>query len=405
MERIQSFFSDLLAKPVPKEIDLERELVNSEKAIPHASVQKYADFISEEIEKQKVDSDYENRAKIVVDALRDAEIIKIFGHVSNPDGNFVLDEKDKVEVLVVINRIREALLDELRKRVGTDFYLYVLDYERRIGQAGKKDRIIGELKHVQTKKKYVYKHKKGWSEEFDRNFNLALKKFTILPPHPNIRDFIAHDSERSSSILEHRNFITLEEYLNSEKLTKERVLVFLKAVKDCLKAAIFLSSNGLVLQDISLSNIGLEFDENRKFKNGLLFDLEGLLIKGASVSARIGPGKESDYIFALLDFTDEYKGRVSPFEMVYQLGDVLHDVLQKIAWQQPEIIIGYTRNFIKRLFSPYDYQQLYSDLKFLHKQMTAKLGVDVKGRHRRIDLNDALKELNKIIEKLEKADV
>jgi hypothetical protein len=165
----------------------------------------------------------------------------------------------------------------------------------------------------------------------------------------------------------------LNKYLSSGEKNIEKFVIGLKVVKDCVDGARYLVDNGLVLQDIKLSNLGLERQgENIK---GALFDLEGLFKIGAKMDSRITGG----FKYLPPEIWQPEGARIMPSEMVYQFGVCLKDILTIYEEQRGLKILD---------------QGITEKLKVLIQKMTEK------DPRKRIGLSETKTELDTLLRSL-----
>ncbi len=403
------------------DFDLEFKFLHNTKSISHEDVKKYADLVAadftvKDLEAEEVAVNNDERQKIemyVVDALSDEKIINAF--CSNEAADDLVRFKKKVatdsDIIAGINKIRQALIKELQSRISKDIYIVTKDYRRLYKSLDDVAGIVGVAYRLKTGKEFVYKEPAFFDETTKQGFLSAQEIYQKLEMPPDIRrhfrDFVEYDAMHNVGILEKRNFVPLNKYLNEEsiKLDKTSVLVSLRSIRDCLVAANYLAENGLVLQDIGPHNIGIE-EVDEKNKQGLLFDLEGLVLEKQNILGRIGIGNSFD-LELMLDHTDEYKGSTSPAEMVYGFGKSLGAINaaldKKGLVKKPAGRTSLGKKMESYAKSDNQYEVLYKNLSDLATKMTRQQAQHKLSEDRRINLAAAIKDLGQIISQFEKS--
>jgi len=383
---------------------LEEKILNSEAAIPHAEVKKYADYI---IGKLKMYKDFEDetqdKVSFVVDALSEDRILKgIFHEIV--DGN--LNQK---EVEAVVVRIRQALMEELKGKIDEKIYLGIKDFVN-VGQdvsvstiSGRKLPNLPEEKNKQELKSLhkknlirhaididnsrgvVYKNQERTvDEDYEKALQEAMDLFIKLDPHPNIVKFLENDPKNKGALYEHRKIKTLVEYVSENKVDFYRnpklFAQTLEVLKGCMEGAQYLAENNLVLQDIRPKNLGVEVEDDEV--RGVLFDLEGLMKQGTIESNRMyATGYEPPE-------TTEDVVAVMPGEMTFQFGVSIRALMQKC-------ISGYVPDPGKFDISEMFLKQgIIKDLAVLSEKMSKK------NPKNRLSLPFAVAELEGIIERV-----
>ncbi|MFA6388928.1 MAG: hypothetical protein WCW27_06750, partial [Patescibacteria group bacterium] len=175
--------------------------------------------------------------------------------------------------------------------------------------------------------RYVWR---GKPVSFPPSFSLATQKLASLPPHPNIVRIhrvgfkplpsrLHWSSFAVPMIVEEVDFYTMKEDENFYSAQE-----LLKATLDCMKAALHLLNNGLVIQDICPKNLGVKKSD----KSGIMFDLDGLRLN-TSKNIAIHPIPAHDGYRPIWQNAEEYIQQDRFFEklMVYQFGLSLDSVL------------------------------------------------------------------------------
>ncbi len=296
-------------KDIPEHYDLEKKMISSD-AVSRTDIKKYADYIIGELKLLKNKSEQQKRS-FVVNALSDNKILKkVMGHVFK--GDLDIDEAESA-----INRVRQALTEQLKGKLDEKTYLII----REVGKENfTRDNFISKLVDTDSGNERIYKDQEAFDEEHKRNIEEAFVLFNKLDPHPNVVGIKEYDPVTRRTIYENLNMQDLRAYLYSSDQTRENFLINLQVLKDCLSGAKYLADNDLVLQDIKLENLGLVIEDGHK--KGVLFDLEGLVKEGEKKESRMySPG----YQPPIGDL--ENKEGIKSGEMVYQFGVCLQEIL------------------------------------------------------------------------------
>lgn len=410
---------------VPKEIDLEEKMTSSD-VITGADIKAYAKFIAGHLNELKNKSESGQQELFIIDALSDRSLLE------KVEKEVMSSQLDKKEVKSVIERVRRALIDEL-KAIGIDEKIYFvikdivkkgIDSEelkktremelknaaeetsgRAATKPGKpirpkathsvgsgdiidivaneppaskqKDRtnVISDVVDVASGVKVIYKQQDPLMEGHKADTEAAIKLFNKLDPHPNIVKILKYDRNLKWIIYEKLNLQTLDKYLASSEKSMSKFVEGLEVVKDCVEGARYLAANGLVLQDIKLDNLGLE--KQAEEVKGVLFDLEGLFKTDTKMRGRM-TAKHLRYLPPEIPQIKEKK-IIRPAEMVYQLGVCLLDILT--LYENQRVFKDADKNTVKKL-------------EILVKKMTEKNHLD------RISLAEAKSELEDIVNEL-----
>lgn len=401
---IKSFSPEMNGAINRKSTSLEEKILNSEAAIPHAEVKKYADYIISKLKMYKdFEGDTQDKMSFVVDALSEDRVLKgIFHEIV--DGNL-----NKNEVEAVVSRIRKALVEELKGKIDEKIYLGIKDFVN-FGQEVSVSTISGrKLPNLPEEKKkqevrslhnknlirhaididngrgVVYKNQERTvSEDYEKALQEAMGLFIKLDPHPNIVNFLENDQKNKGALYEYRKIKTLVEYASENKVDFYRspklFAQTLEVLKGCMEGAQYLAENNLVLQDIRPKNLGVEVEDDKV--RGVLFDLEGLIKQGTIESSRMyAAGYEPPE-------TTEDAVAVMPDEMTFQFGVSIRALMQKCvgAFMPDPGKFDISEMILK--------QSIVKDLKVLSENMSKKNTND------RISLLSAIAELENIIERV-----
>ena len=360
---------------VPEAEDLEKKMVSSN-VISGADIKKYADFIIHHLEGLKNKSEQETTS-FVVDALSDDNILKS----SEVEDKIMSGELDKNEAQSAIRRVRQALMEQLKAaKIDEKIYLVIKKIVEKGISSEKKTQNMEAITGITTKKEGlvkrklkkppankepakpkegrrniinavvqiggageegIFKDQESFLEAHQEDSEAAFVLLDKLDSHPNIVNIKERDPVSRRIIYEKLNLQTLNKYLSSGEKNKEKFIIGLKVIKDCVEGAKYLAENGLILQDIKLDNLGLvKQEEDIK---GALFDLEGLFKIGTKMGSRVSGGLK----YLPPEIFQPEGDLIRPGEMVYQFGICLKDILIMYEeWRGLKIL---DQNIIKKL--------------------------------------------------------
>ncbi len=343
--------------------DLLERLVAEEKPVTGREIKKYVDGIVSELKKLTSQPEREHFLKRLAKKLfgrnqpaekEDKKITAVVGGLENEtaideyqfkhiSSKVLQDEKD--ELKAGMNRIRSAVAEELKQRLTKEAELGQLNYSDVNLLASFFDIAVAPHERRVGRVEDLYKQaavfKKTSEKEFFNKSELkihhaALQKFSKLEPHDNVVAFREFDLHGVKTIVEELKLKTVKDLLKNESTPLAEIL---KAVKDCLSGAIFLEKNGLILQDISIDNLGVIEEEEKN--RGLLFDFDGLYLADAGMNGRMGK-----MIYFPPEAIIREETPVKTSEMVYQFGICLKAVfgifksgLPQEEWDRAEQLI------------------------------------------------------------------
>ncbi len=392
------------AAGLPREKNLEDKMIRQD-VISHEEVKEYADFIISKL-KSLSENNQEKVTSFLVDAFSDDTILHKAGVRMSKD-LFLLDEK---EALGAIKRVRKALMDELKGKLDRKIYLLVenivKDIPNKNASAGnpynpERKNIISQVVDVDNDREKIYKEQGAWGEQ--KYTEEAFLVFNRLAPHPNIAQVKEYDKENHKFIYEKLNFVSLDKYLERGKDSAEvKLITSLKVLRDCIKGAAYLADNGLVLEDIEPTNVGVE--KTGPEVKGILFDLEGLIKAGVVKKPR--KHKEGYLDWQTFDYRQADKFAVSPYETVWQFGLCLGYVQKYYSGKNDLESKGPGKEKIKKIIS--DLRNLAEDMvEWRSSKPVDSEKEDWRKRkgaraQSRIDLKEAEERLSKIIDDIEK---
>ncbi len=369
---IKTFFSEMAG--VPQEKNLPEKIIKKD-VITHADVKEYAQYILQRLQELKKHSEDEKEL-FVVDVFSDSSIL---AKVKDQPG---LNNLDENEAISVIDRIRRALIEELKGRVDDKIYFIIKNIQNTPENKFRKKSIISIAENVDSgpKEGVMYKDQKIIGKEHvdvEKSREEAFGLLKNLPQHPNIVGVREYDGKNQRGIFEKLNLQNLDEYLGEKtEVDKEKLINSLNILRDSMDGALYLEKNGLTLQDISLKNIGIAETEQGKVK-GMLFDLEGIMKTGTKINYRLA--MSNDYAPPeFLSHSTKYNS-LNPKEMVYQFGVCLQKITDKYV------------DFAKKSDKHFKKSVINQQLQILTEKMTEER------LFFRIKLADAISELDRVI--------
>jgi serine/threonine protein kinase len=245
--------------PPATEISFGRKIIETAFE-PQRAIETHVDKYAEEIAAQikEIVGNEKNPPLFVIDAFDERRIQRANADLQTQ--NLDIIEKSELRNIVV----RKMLVKKIREKLGKGINFYLI-----IGS-------ISEGSQV-NEKNYVV-HKSG-REGVYREGNLnpqtmtALETLSDLPRHPNIIPVLECERGGNKCILSRPELARVSSRLNEPSTSLTNLL---SIVWDCLDGADFLNENGLMMQDISLNNLGINI-ERGKPESGVLFDVEGLV--------------------------------------------------------------------------------------------------------------------------------
>lgn len=233
------------------------------------------------------------------------------------------DAEYRALFLESIERIRRALMEELKKRLTKqDFAMIEGDFQKTHG-------VLTRIRRVRSQSgvKELMRTREIGGESLRENIIEACDNLSALPPNPHIARISRYDSMSGHVIVEDRPLKTafeMHKELKQNESSAEQASIsrdMLTAFSGCLEGAEYLVKNGIFLQDIKLDNLG----RDRENGQGFLFDLDGLVVEGKRTDARISAKKyrPPEWKKGL-----EYFLQPSEKEMVYQFGVSLRSIAE-----------------------------------------------------------------------------
>ncbi|HSR89244.1 MAG TPA: hypothetical protein VLK22_02470 [Candidatus Udaeobacter sp.] len=265
--------------------NLERKMTEQDVIFPD-DIKTYADHLVSSLENIK---DTQEQRVFIIDDLNNSRLL---AKIRQEMAAVQLDE-DEAEA--VINRVRQALLEAIKGRVDKNIFLVVKDLIKKI--PGNRKNIVQKIVDGSRGREAVYKDQEvleGQKDSKAAAMKILLEDFQTKGYHPNLVKVLNYNFETGQAIYEKLNLQTLDKYLEGSEKTKEVFLTTLKVIKDCLAGAAYLSEKDLVLQDIKLDNLGLVIEDGKE--KGILFDIEGVVMKDDFLPVRLAPINDDSYI-------------------------------------------------------------------------------------------------------------
>jgi serine/threonine protein kinase len=250
----------------------------------------------------------------------------------------------------------------------------------------------------------------------------AMKKLITLPKHENILNYHSYSPEDQKGIVDELDLHNLYELIDNPQSS---VVDMLDVVHDCMEGALFLEKNGLILQDISPNNLGFTPDQ-KKGRKGILFDLEGLYVRGAQRTNRFtNLGISSENKTGIPDYfppeaykyqkvkvpdSEEVKYEFIPVpvmgsEMTYQFGLCIKEIMQSDSFKELLVQLNEKNRTLRGLLSlnKLKSDELKKEINDLVRDMIVYSKSEPDPLKKRISLSKAKDRVEQIMEKLQKA--
>jgi hypothetical protein len=302
------------------------------------------------------------------------------------------DEDLFVEQRQAVSRIKQAFIEKLKDAIVQEKALNDLNYSD-LQFTKTTTESSGKLINRDVKLQRDFNEHESVLRSLDRSeisqqlnaadkyfFELGKKIISELPANPYLVRIEA--SSKNKEIVER---LHLTDIAKESKKTGAEPTLLLKAFRDAVRGGLFLEENGLVLQDISLDNLGIK-DKDTNDQQGVLFDLDFVVPEGSPVSTRVA--KLENAIPS--NFVEG--NRASSSEMVFQFGRSLGALRRNLQKANP----NFSSSLLREIRTISDYAtnpaQVYSE---------------EKGRIVTIlpDLRNMEKALDNLTVRLEKGDV
>lgn len=303
----------------------------------------------------------EERAALLVDALRDETILKkvetqgvtysterggfesnIWKKLANRIHNllnrnktvtaFELGEEEIALMKQATEQIRRAILDELSKRLEpAEFQLITEEL------SGPRPNKLVSARISTTRNAYgkenVHRGTDTYSENTRQTIIQACKRLVEIEQSGDTTDHIipihSFDEKTGAMIVEKGRIRTIRDLIHTLNGRPENAVAILRVLQENMQGAAFLEKHGLMIEDIKPENLGLYSGGSKKIDGkGLLFDLDGLIQVGIQQTSRwvtLGfvppelPRDENGIPLHVDTVT-------SPKEMTYQFGKSLEQV-------------------------------------------------------------------------------
>lgn len=306
------------------------QFVNSEKGITKEIMDQYVDHILDVIEKETNKSKTDKRIYIL-DTLREDHLIQMFAIYNSLEnigaGNYYNSQTgDHItleEMKKAIGAIRNAIIKKLADHLDPDdYYLILKDIQVKDSFSNYIFAVEGRADGISNETR-VYRS--NYTAKYGNDSNqAAFAKLTKIPPHENVINIYNQDPHTMATITEYA-----EELKNINELvlrirTIRDIKKILMIVDDCIKGAIHLLEQGIVIMDVCIANIGYTEKENKT--KGVLFDLEACALSNTKTKrlAHDGYFPPESIKMDTMDYTK--KPDITEKEPVYQFGKVISKI-------------------------------------------------------------------------------
>ncbi|MSR85741.1 hypothetical protein EXS71_04910 [Candidatus Uhrbacteria bacterium] len=333
----------------------------------------------------------ENRSEVVQKTVKQEPVTHrtFLDQAMQPDGRDAA-ALTREDIEAMLQPIRRAVIEELKSRLVQERSLGHIDYgdlQFMLGMIEEhegKIRYRGNIGTVQNFSgidqeviaRVEMEDIQKLTEEELRIREQAIRTYMTLPENKHLVRMKSYSSHTGVWVSQKVN--GLQTLQNIQKISLSARDIF-SVIRDCMEGARTLERNGLVLQDIRLSNLGYVDQDGEKI--GLLFDLDGIYQAGKNLHVRF----DHEKVNRVPEVTHEGRQDIQPSEMVYQFGLCLSEGFMN------------RRRKISEEVSPL-ITNLYMDMKAYDHEAKDST-------KRRISLSEAVTRLNEIIKLLEAAPV
>ncbi len=216
--KIESFAPEMRISPKD---DLEAKLVNND-VIAHAELQQYAQAIISHLAEIET-AHKDEKISFVIDALSDKKIQRSFRAVS-ADNNTTLSHDDILILQKTVDRVKKALIEELKGKIDSTIYLFIIDLVRPKTDSPRDKNNISIIFDINNGSEKILKDQQNLNEEYREEIALAHKDFLKLPSHPNVVRMVKYDEQNHVAIYEKRSFVSLSDFLENQSLGKKKFL-------------------------------------------------------------------------------------------------------------------------------------------------------------------------------------
>lgn len=304
--------------PKSDRTELEQKIVSSEKAITPEDID---DFVQHILQNTQHVAE-KDRSTFIVDSLSNNFIASLFEQ-KNPEMYkelSELDEKEQENLLnSVMGRIRKAVIEGLKRSLGEARFFLISK------ELSEDKRSVNFLSEIEQDGGKYFMYRTNEALKYDQNARKAFEHYVSLGlQHPNIIPIRSYDNDTLATVVDKIDLESVSDILKNPDSAGYSFKDILRILLDHLSAAKYLISNGLVMQDISTDNLGID-NEQRK---GIVFDLEGIYPLGEKREGRLC---DKEYIPPELLSAEEDKTEITEEEMVYQYGMCLKKIIDKLS--------------------------------------------------------------------------
>ena len=301
--------------------EIEKDFLENEENMSRKSVREYAKKIAHSfLESKKDTSNKAENVKLLIDVFHEE---RMFSPILEKIG-FTKGHVDRKVIDSVFSDIRNIIYTELKNELDKDEFIMIEEY---LNSKTIYDNLIASVKGERNEDTIVRRMDKldAYSEtlpkEMIENYKKAHKTFSSVDQDKvpaSITPEYYFDPESLTIITKKVDLTTFNEEFTI-KQNKEAQMI--NVLLDVIRGAKFIEGQGLVLQDISEYNIGIDNETGK----GILFDLDYLYPVGedcytvfASANAML-PEYDNKEV--------EKPIKASTKEMVFQFGKILEPLL------------------------------------------------------------------------------
>lgn len=311
--------------------DAQREFVDSEREyISEADIESYAESILDAAEGEG------EPATFIVKGLDESSLLAYMLRIGviewhnrqlvmeDADGMYVQIPRD--EIFAALSRIRNAVHEKILNQLYSHPELDINPTD--IALVERSRHLSGNIQELLTVDQSRSIHKRLVDASDHRVSRLAIQKLMHAPDYPTVRKPTHYDEETGETLMPEYTMSTLgaewlegpdDEMPPALNLTQSELI---QVIVDCLRGAQFLLDQGLIIQDLHSSNIGVDSTT----RSGFLFDFDQL----------IKTSQHPEEIYRPVGYVDSV-GYVPSYEreVVAQFGGVIHEMIGNIEFPEP----------------------------------------------------------------------